>query len=415
MPKLAVRPAPEGVNGRIRSGADDAQVVQLIKNGEFQRAERVTAALPLDSSVRVMAVQGWLDIAHCLPVLAEARLRRALESEADSATRRLAYYGLQSIFTTAERYPALESLEVRALAEGLSTDTTNVTTAQALKQIGTSRIEARSPATELRMGMSPNGCPKLRVQVNGRADEFWLDTGASLSVIAEDLVPRYGIRMLDLPAGYAGTATERKVRFRFGRIDSLRLGDMVVRSLPVMVMKRSDINLGIPFLKVNGIVGWSVISRFRTTLDYPGRKIRLEYPAPTATGVAANLFFLGGLPIVQVALDSSGPLHFIFDTGAQVCMIQPAGLGKLSTGYELASATGCIGGAGGGGFKRMEIVRGATLTLDRQAVYPVALPLHDLAVGDFPIAIDGVVGESVLHQFTVVVDAPNGVVSLQRP
>ena len=397
----------------------------MLRNGEFARVEGVIRDRPLDSSALIMAAQGILGVVRGNPGLAEAQLRRVFDSRADSALRRLAYYGLQTILTEQERYAALETVETRAQAEGISTDTSSLISAQAMRAVGPSRLEFRGvPAVAAAMKPSPlAGCPMVRCRVNGRgSEELWLDTGASLCVISEDLVSRLGIRVLSLPGAKAGTATERKVRFRFGVLDSLECGGLVVRNLPVALMKQSDLNLGIPFLRIPGIIGWPVLARLRTTLDYQNRLATLEPPArrglshfsASENRDCPRIFFFGGVPLVQVAIDSAGPLNFIFDTGAQMSMITQSGVDKLLAAPDIVSSPGCIGGAGGGDAKNLRMVFGATLTIADQDVRPLVMPIHKLPTQDFPIGVDGLVGENVFHCFRVELDPTNGVVRLEN-
>jgi hypothetical protein len=411
-PKVTIRPAREGVVGSIRAADIVRLPWQMVRAGEFSRAEKALAAMPLDTSVLIMAAQGMLDLKQGKYAQAEEKLRRVVHARADSSVRRFAYYGLQSILVMQERFLPLESLEGLAQRDQLTSDSTSLLAAEMLRLVGPLSVEARQPVTRVAMKKTIAHCPAATVEVNGpnRAD-FWFDTGASLSVISEDLARRYQVRMLSERPGYAGTATERKVQFRFGVIDSLAIGSMRVRNVLVAVMRRSDLSMGIPFLKIPGILGWPVIARFRTTFDYPARQIRLELPAPDRAGNRRNLDFFG-VPMVEVAVDATGPLHFIFDTGAIGSMITESGLDKFVHPPQVASGPGCIGGAGGHDVGKVQVVWGASLTLDRQTAYPILLHLQKLPTEELPISPDGLVGEDVLKNFVVTIDAHKGIVTL---
>jgi hypothetical protein len=371
------------------------------------------AGLPLDSTVDVAAAQGMLDLLDGNYRLAEDRLRRVVYSPADSLVRRFAYYGLEAILTSEERYAALESLEIRARHDGLATDSTSYLAAQVMSRLGPMEIRVHTSSTQLPMIRTIANCPAAPVRVNGgREENFWFDTGASMSVVSEAVAQRFNVRMLSTAEGAAGTSTERKVKFRFGVIDSLLMGNILIRNVPVAVMKGNDLNLGVPFLNIPGIIGWPVIARFRTTFDNPARRVVFEPPAPVPEG-RRNLVF-AGVPVVEVAFDHAGPLHFLFDTGANGSMLTQAGLERLSEAPAFASAPGCIGGAGGGDAKSLKVTPASTLTLDRQSVYPLNIQLHELPVQEVPIVIDGLVGEDVLANFAVTIDARNGLVTVSK-
>jgi hypothetical protein len=201
-----------------------------------------------------------------------------------------------------------------------------------------------------------------------------------------------------------------------GVIDSLRSGGLTLRNVPVIVLRDRDLSfklLFITLLKIDAIIGWPVISRFRATLDYPNRELILEYP-PVANDTGLHNLFFTGQPCVQVAVDSSGPLNFILDTGASLCMISRDGLNKLLAVPALGRSLGCIGGAGGGDAGGIKSIKAARLTIAGQELYPVSITVHDVPGEGLAIKPDGLLGEDVLHNFKVVIDAKNGVLTLTR-
>jgi len=427
-PRLTVRPAPD-TGFRIAAPVDAPSAWQLATRGDFARAES-----RLDSDT---LAHGLIDLCHARFTAAEWSFREVLDSGADSAQRSLAYVGLEALLLNQERYASLESLELRAAREHLEYDSTNRFVAEALNRLGRMEIEAGRSKTSRKLKLSPVGVPTVRASANGRPEQdFWLDTGASMNVVTASFARAHGIRIISEKTGAAGTSTRRKVSFRMGVIDSLRLGPLVLRNVPVIILRDRDLTfrlLFITLLKIDAIIGWPVISRFVTTLDYPKRKLTLEAPAPTnengtrGSGVRGfgpeprnppapepqNLFF-AGQPYVPIAVDSSGPLNFILDTGASVSMITRAGLDKLVSAPALASGLGCIGGAGGGDAGRLKAVRNARFTVAGQELYPVSLSVHELPREGLAVTPDGVLGEDVLRNFRVVVNAADGRLTLEK-
>jgi hypothetical protein len=204
-----------------------------------------------------------------------------------------------------------------------------------------------------------------------------------------------------------------------GVIDTLRIDELVLRNVPVVVMRDRDLTfklLFITLLKIDAIIGWPVISRFVATLDYPAHELVLEYypePRDPGTPEPGNLFF-AGQPYVRVAVDSSGPLNFILDTGASTSMITRAGLGKLIATPALASGMGCIGGAGGGDAGKLRSLSGARFLVAGQELFPQTLMVHDLPAEGLAVAPDGILGEDVLRNFRVIVNAADGRLTLER-
>jgi predicted aspartyl protease len=410
---------------------DTVKAWQLAHNGDFLHAEQRMAVLNSQSDA---LARGLLSIYRARLDSAEADFRGVLDSGADSAVRSVAYTGLECLFLNQERYAGLESLELRARREHLEYDSTNRFVAQALNRMGAMRIECASSILRRPMKLSLTGTPIIRLSANGRAvRDFWLDTGASMSAVTESFAREHGIRIISEAVGSAGTATSRKVPVRMGVIDSLRSGGLTLRNVPVIVLRDQDLSfklLFITLLKIDAIIGWPVISRFRTTFDYPDRELTLEYP-PAANEERAgdsgiqgargsggipepqNLFF-AGQPCVQVAVDSSGPLNFILDTGASLCTVTKSGLDKLLAVPRLSRNLGCVGGAGGSDAGGIKAIKATWLTVAGQELYPVSLAVHELPDEGLAIIPDGLLGGDVLRNFKVVIDAQNGMLTLTQ-
>jgi len=428
-PRLAIRPAPPSPGFQTLPPGTALQSWQYAQAGDFLRAEQ---QLPMRrDSWSDALTRGLLSISRAESDGAEAEFRAVLDSKADSAMRGLAYLGLECLFLSQERYPALETLELRAHAERLEYDSTNRFVAQALNRLGAMNVEAASTSLRMPMKLSSTGTPVIRASANGRAEsDFWLDTGASMNVVSESFARRHGVRIISERQGAAGTSTRRKVVFRMGAIDSLKFGNLTLRRVPVIVLRDRDLSFKLLFvtlLKIDAIIGWPVISRFRARLDYPQRQFALGYPtAPGGTragqnnagpgGTRAgprNLFFTGQ-PCVQVAVDSSGPLNFILDTGASLSTITKSGLARLLAAPRLSRSLGCVGGAGGSDAGGIRAIKAARLTIAGQELYPVSLAVHDVPDEGLVVSPDGLLGEDVLRNFAVVIDAGNGMLTLIR-
>jgi hypothetical protein len=364
--------------------------------------------------------QGLSDLYYGRLAEAEQSFRKVLAANADSASRAKAYVGLEAVLMSQERYASLESLELRAAREGLEYDSTNRFAAQVLSRLGPMGVEAASTGLNWPMKLSSTGTPVIRARANGRApDDFWLDTGASISGVTESFARKHGVRILGAPVGLAGTSTQRKVPVRMGVLDSLQVGPLTLRNVPVMVLRDQDLSfklLFITLLKIDAIIGWPVISRFITTLDYPGRELTLMPAGAQRDGSdvrSAHLFF-AGQPFITVAVDSTYPLNFILDTGASVSMITPAGLEKLPGHPAPAQGLGCIGGAGGGDAGRVRMLRGARLAVAGQELSPQALTVHEFPGEGLAFTPQGILGADVLLNFKVVIDPWNGMLTLIR-
>lgn len=415
-----VRPAPRGFAPRTRPLPDTVSVTTLARFGAFdQLAARLEAGADV-SSATALAARGLLEMYRGEVAAAESSLRRALDVPGDSSVRYLAFGGLQSILLEDGRYAALESVALEAWTENLETSSDNRVVSGTLNRAGFGGTTITGPPTASRAVLEPSqfGQTVARVAVNGApAQDFYFDTGASMSVLTEGTARRCGVPLLAGEAGATGTSTERQVSFRVGLVDSLIIAGVTARAVPVMVVPDEDLELALPTgetLRVNGIVGWPLLARLRVTFDYPAQTMTVELPQARTAGSARNLAFFG-MPMVEVAVDASGPLHFILDTGARnSCLLGP-GLDRLARAPKLEEHSGYRAGAGGGGTYVEQRIPKASITCAGQTVAGVSLPVRSLSESDMTVQADGILGWNVLRHFVVTLDAPNGTVELKRP
>jgi len=126
----------------------------------------------------------------------------------------------------------------------------------------------------------------LDVEVNGRPGRFVLDTGAGATCLARDFAERAGI--VASKSG-AGCGAGGDVSMEAARIGRLVVAGLEEENAPCMLMDMEGLRRRIG-LHIDGILGFSFLSRGTLTVDYPGRRVRFERPtsepvaAPTCTG-----------------------------------------------------------------------------------------------------------------------------------
>ena len=96
--------------------------------------------------------------------------------------------------------------------------------------------------------------------VNNRGPfRFVVDTGAGKSVIAQDLIERIGIAIQDRKAGMGFGGNFELAR---ATLDSVRLSDIVVCSLPVITGPFLDAVGSSVGAKVDGVIGNDFLRKF---------------------------------------------------------------------------------------------------------------------------------------------------------
>ncbi len=111
----------------------------------------------------------------------------------------------------------------------------------------------------------------VQVMVNDRGPfRFVIDTGASMTIISPGAAKRAGISSSGVNAKARGAgghldATVIKIR-------SLRLGTLLHTNLPAAIVSLAMLNRT-PRLKLDGILGYNLLRRYRVTIDYPRRTL----------------------------------------------------------------------------------------------------------------------------------------------
>jgi clan AA aspartic protease (TIGR02281 family) len=115
--------------------------------------------------------------------------------------------------------------------------------------------------------------PLLIVQgtINSKGPfNFIVDTGASKTVIVPQVARRVGVS-ISAPKVKALSATGRQ-EAQIATIDSIVIGTLEVRDVEVAVMSLATLNRSLR-LRVKGIIGHNLLSRFSVTIDYPNNRI----------------------------------------------------------------------------------------------------------------------------------------------
>ncbi len=105
--------------------------------------------------------------------------------------------------------------------------------------------------------------------------QFVLDTGASRTVVTPELAERLRI---PVDQGISGTGVGGKMDSRPATLNSLALGGITVRDLPVVVGTFLDAIGAAAGAKLDGILGNNLLRRYRVTIDCPAFKLFLELP-----------------------------------------------------------------------------------------------------------------------------------------
>ena len=147
--------------------------------------------------------------------------------------------------------------------------------------------------------------PVVTVRVNGGDEVFFLiDTGASEVYLDSEFATEVGAARFGSGTGTFGG--DRQAAVEQGRIDSLALGPLVVKHVPVHILPTRRFAAAGGGRRIDGILGTNPFYHFLPTLDYPGRSLILRRRTPEQLRALETQASTGGHIVVPFWLAGDG-------------------------------------------------------------------------------------------------------------
>jgi predicted aspartyl protease len=266
--------------------------------------------------------------------------------------------------------------------------------------VAAAAARAETPAVPFEL---ERGVVLVKGEVNGRGPPmtFILDTGATETVLTPPAAEKLGLERRP-----AGDGQE------IARVRALTVGGVAASNLTVFVF---DPPQAVPLrldhgINYSGLLGYSFLVGFVTTLDYPRKVARFELhgppweAAPPGEGVARAPFEVVKHHILVPAfVNGHGPLRMLCDTGASETILTRETARRFGFhGLPMRSPpdAACMEGA-------TVAVGGA-----KEEDFPVVL--YTPETRDEGDAWDGILGASFLSRFVVTVDYRARTLTLRR-
>ncbi len=293
--------------------------------------------------------------------------------------------------------------------------------ATAFRTVARREVSFPAEAVVLPLLLSASGVPMIPVSINGKERILWLDTGSSMSIIASDVARECGVTALMRDSLEVATTTGR-VSALPAAIAHLSLGGIDVRNATAMIVASElmQVRLGAgkdPDLsvKIDGVIGFDIMSRLDIRIDYVNNRVTLLKPDPNAKlpRNGRNLFWIG-TPVVRLVSTKGIPLHFSLDTGAQETY-STEGLVTKTRARTFTGERKLIGGLSG-----ITVVHGRFIDEVHVSMAGERLAFRKMLVlapafSSF-VALDGVLGSDIGKGGIVRIDATNGLFVLEpRP
>jgi tetratricopeptide (TPR) repeat protein/predicted aspartyl protease len=160
----------------------------------------------------------------------------------------------------------------------------------------------------------------------GRAQDFVLDTGSEETVLSRGTASRAGVA----PITYTLSAGVGEVGLRglqLGRLDSLEIGTLKIRNLPVLI--KNPALRGLP--KREGESFSPLSLGMSMTIDYKKRLLTIAKQLPDTNPDFKLPMRIHRLAMVRGTINGSQPAYFVVDTGGEVISISADTAGALQT------------------------------------------------------------------------------------
>jgi len=384
----------------------------LFEAGKFAKAEavysEVMAADPksFDAAFRlgnIALLANRLDVA-------EKFLKKAIELKPDEAAAKSllaeAFYRRDNFQQAA---PLLRDIGKEVMAKKL----------ESFRDLKPYQIEAKTEVTHLRFVMT-DPLPVVKVRVNDSEEvNFFIDTGGSELIIDSGFAQE--VEALNFGSQTGTFAGGKKAPFQHGRIDSLTLGDFVVKNMPVHFLNVCQFSKPIfGGTQVDGIIGTVLLYHFLSTLDYPGGELILrrkteenlkqfEQEAKAKKHIVVPFWMAGDhFMVAWGKVNNSQPLLLFVDTGlAGGGFTCPESTVKKASIKLLEEKAG--EGIGGGGkvkvipFMVDELSLGDAKEHNIRGLFTKAFPIEKA----FGFRIGGLISHSFFKPYALTLDFMN--------
>jgi hypothetical protein len=272
----------------------------------------------------------------------------------------------------------------------------SLTACMTLAALDAAPTAAAPDSTQVPMELLDGSRAVVSTTLNGRGPyRLLVETGSPHVLLSSPLLATLALT----PAGMDGADS-------LFQLDSLRVGDVVVRRLAV---GRGD---EIQRLGVDGVLGLDAYADLLLTLDYPAGRLTLTRDTlPTADGANVLPAVRVG-PFVGIAVDLAGTKEIgVIDTqGGMLVQAVPPVAGRLRFVQPLR----VVGRAIVGGHAPVEVKAGrlaGDMTLGRHVFHQPRVAVHPLPP-DIPSRVT--IGAGALRYFRVAIDQRSMRVGLAR-
>jgi predicted aspartyl protease len=141
------------------------------------------------------------------------------------------------------------------------------------KQAGKDKGKPMPVEIKIQLGGPSKPVVLVPVLVNGKGPyQFALDTGAGQTVVSSELAKEL---VLDPGEKKEALGAGGKVSVSLSKVNSIAVESAKLEDLPVVIADLSLLRLAVGG-KLDGVLGYNYLKKFKVTIDYPKGKLSLE-------------------------------------------------------------------------------------------------------------------------------------------
>lgn len=240
----------------------------------------------------------------------------------------------------------------------------------------------------------------VQARVNGgSAQDFVLDTGSEETVISAETSRRANVRPITFTLS-AGVGEVGLRGLQLARIDTLEIGTLQVRNLPVLI--KNPALQGIPTREGEGFSPLSL--GMSMTIDYRRRLLTIGRDLPLGATDIRLPMRVHRLAMVRGLLNSTHPAYFVVDTGGEVISISADTANSLEKSEFRRIPLRVYGTSGWD--REAFLMPGVNLDFDRISYRNFSMVVLNLRAPSVLLGfqLGGIVGHKFLGSYRVTMD-----------
>lgn len=401
---------------RIERGAD---LQQMLRKADYLRAIEMAPSVEARErpSAADLVALGYAEMCAARYDDARRHLRAALALNPFRTTYAEAAWHLSQVDYMTNRYAtALEWAET-AIDHGLAIMNWHTDYLRSLRDVSTYQFEG-AVRDDLPLEIGRPDVPRIELRMH-EVDEpivGIIDSGAVMSIMSERLAKIVSPRPLAVEGGQFFGLLGEAIPVRFALLDSIHLGLITVRNVPVAVMPDDKMKFfvsGNREFAMDFLLGANLLKEFRLELDFARNRATFARLTSVDRRPAENqnLFFENFRPVVRGTIQKRGWFTFIVDTGSEVTYLNESQLQAMPIDYFTPRVHSATLQGLGGARKRGAKVEDVEIGVDKWAGTFKTLPMY---TGNENERAVGIIGENFLKQFRVVMDFGTMRMNLER-